>query len=74
MKILLTADPELPVPPRLYGGIERIVDLLITGLQNLGHEVALVANSESTSSANQFFPWRGMRSQQTLGCLMYQYL
>ena len=28
LRIVLTADPELPVPPRLYGGIERIVDLL----------------------------------------------
>ena len=28
MRISLTADPELPVPPRLYGGIERIVDML----------------------------------------------
>jgi hypothetical protein len=30
MKILLTADPELPVPPQLYGGIERIVHVLVT--------------------------------------------
>jgi len=36
MKILLTADPDLPVPPKLYGGIERIVDLLATGLQSCG--------------------------------------
>lgn len=28
VRIALTADPELPVPPRLYGGIERIVDML----------------------------------------------
>ena len=62
MRILITADTELPVPPKFYGGIERIVDLLVAELRNLGHEVALVANSESTSSANQFFPWRGMRS------------
>ena len=26
MRILLAADPEIEVPPRLYGGIERIVD------------------------------------------------
>jgi len=69
MKILLTADPELPVPPKLYGGIERIVDLLITGLQNLGHEVALVANPESTSKVNKFFPWRGKRSQSKFDTL-----
>ncbi len=33
MKILMTADPELPVPPKLYGGIKQIFDLLINGLQ-----------------------------------------
>ncbi|MDJ0617258.1 MAG: glycosyltransferase [Calothrix sp. MO_192.B10] len=66
MKILLTADPELPVPPKLYGGIERIVDLLVTGLQSRGHQVGLVANPDSTSPANQFFPWQGRRSQHNL--------
>jgi len=74
MRILITADPKLPVPPKLYAGIERIVDLLATGLRRCGHEVGLVAHPESTSPVSKFFPWRGMRSQQTLGCLMYQYL
>ncbi len=69
MKILITADPELPVPPKLYGGIERIVDLLVTGLQNRGHEVGLVAHPESTSSASKLFAWRGMRSQSKLDTL-----
>lgn len=63
MKILLTADPELPVPPTLYGGIERIIDLLITGLQSKGHAIALIAHSESTSTADAFFPWPGRQSQ-----------
>lgn len=66
MKILLTADPELPVPPKLYGGIERIVDLLVTGLQARGHTVGLVAHSDSTSPANQSFSWLGKRSQNKL--------
>lgn len=69
MKILITADPELPVPPKLYGGIERIVDLLITGLQSRGHEVGLVANAESTSSVSGFFAWKGQRSQSKLDTL-----
>ena len=63
MRILVTADPELPIPPKLYGGIERIIDLLVTGLQNRGHEVGLVAHPESTTSVSKLFPWRGMRSQ-----------
>lgn len=69
MKILITADPELPVPPKLYGGIERIIDLLITGLQSRGHEVGLVANAESTSNASAFFAWEGKRSQSKLDML-----
>jgi len=69
MRILISADPELPVPPKLYGGIERIVDLLITGLQNRGHEVGLVAHPESTASVSKLFPWRGARSQNKLDTL-----
>jgi glycosyltransferase involved in cell wall biosynthesis len=51
MRILMTADPDLPVPPRFYGGIERIVDLLVRGLVDRGHEVTLVAHRESTAAA-----------------------
>jgi glycosyltransferase involved in cell wall biosynthesis len=51
LRILMTADPELPVPPRLYGGIERIVDLLVTGLIDRGHDVTLVAHRDSTTPA-----------------------
>ena len=63
MRILLTADPELPVPPQLYGGIERIIDLLLTGLQARGHQVGLVAHRESTSPVDRLFPWAGFKSQ-----------
>lgn len=69
MKILLTADPELPVPPRLYGGIERIIDLLATGLQLKGHSVALVGHPESASNVDTFFSWPGRRSQNKLDIL-----
>jgi glycosyltransferase involved in cell wall biosynthesis len=69
MKILLTADPELPVPPKLYGGIERIVDLLVTRLQAQGHTVGLVAHPDSTSPATKLFPWQGKRSQNKLDAL-----
>lgn len=58
MKIAVTADPELPVPPRLYGGIERIVDLLVRGLVARGHDVTLFAHPES-ASAGRLVPWRG---------------
>lgn len=47
LRIAITADPELPVPPRLYGGIERIIDMLVRGLVDCGHEVTLFAHPDS---------------------------
>lgn len=47
MRIAITADPMLPVPPRLYGGIERIIDLLVRGLVDRGHDVTLFAHPDS---------------------------
>ncbi len=49
MKILITVDPEIPVPPVNYGGIERIVDRLIQSYSSEGHLVYLVAHPESTN-------------------------
>ena len=66
MQILLTADPELPVPPRLYGGIERIIDSLIIELQFRGHTIGLCAHKDSTTPVDRFFPWNGTRSQHNL--------
>src|SRR5689334_1110062 len=47
LKIAVTVDPEIPVPPNHYGGIERIVYLLVRGLTEQGHAVTLFANSDS---------------------------
>jgi glycosyltransferase involved in cell wall biosynthesis len=58
VKILLTADPFLPVPPVLYGGIERIVASLIGQLRARGHCVGLVAIAGSSAAADFFRPWR----------------
>ncbi|MCY6489316.1 glycosyltransferase [Leptolyngbya sp. GGD] len=69
MRILLTADPELPVPPTLYGGIERIVDLLITQLKQRGHTVGLVAHRDSNTLADRQFVWKGQRSQDKLDAI-----
>ena len=56
MRILITADPEIEVPPRLYGGIERIVDRLVRSLRARGHQVCLVAKPGSQCEADAF--WR----------------
>ena len=66
MRLLLTADPELPVPPVTYGGIERIVADLAAGLRANGHTVGLVAHSDSTAPVDAFFPWPGRASQNAL--------
>src|SRR5215469_16494747 len=51
MRIVITNDPIIPVPPSGYGGIERIVDFVIRGLTARGHEVTLLANPSSDTPA-----------------------
>ena len=47
LRIAITVDPYIPVPPRLYGGIERVVDFLVRGLVARGHHVNLFAHPDS---------------------------
>jgi glycosyltransferase involved in cell wall biosynthesis len=61
LKIAITADPELPVPPKLYGGIERVIDMLVRGLVARGHEVTLFANGASDVPC-QMVPYAGASS------------
>ena len=51
MRIAVTVDPYIPVPPVHYGGIERVVDFLVRGLVERGHEVTLFAHPESRTRA-----------------------
>lgn len=63
MRILITVDPEIPVPPTNYGGIERIVSSLSQEFSKKEHEVFLLANPESTEhSAKKVFGWQGLSS------------
>jgi glycosyltransferase involved in cell wall biosynthesis len=62
MRIVVTADPEIEVPPKLYGGIERIVDGLVRHLRARGHQVCLIAKSGSQCAADVFFGWPGTSS------------
>src|SRR5205085_11167233 len=52
MKIAQIAPLMESVPPRLYGGTERIVSYLTDELVKLGHEVTLFASGDSVSTAN----------------------
>lgn len=61
MRIAVTADPEIPVPPVLYGGVERIVDMLVRSLVERGHGVTLFAHPASTAPC-PLVPWTGASS------------
>jgi glycosyltransferase involved in cell wall biosynthesis len=62
MRLLLTADAELPVPPPLYGGIERVIASLIEEFRRRGHQVGLVAHRDSVVETDFFQPWPGLTS------------
>lgn len=47
MKILLVMDPGIPIPPKGYGGIERIVGLLAIEYKRQGHEVHILGSAGS---------------------------
>lgn len=65
MRITFTVDPELPVPPGGYGGVERIADIVVRGLAARGHAVTLVAHSASTVAV-PLVPWPGRSSQSLI--------
>ena len=52
MKIAQVAPLIESVPPRLYGGTERIVSYLTEELVGLGHDVTLFASGDSITSAD----------------------
>ena len=62
MHIAITADPELAVPPRFYGGIERIIAMLVSELVQRGHRVTLFAHPESSVQGAELVPWPGRSS------------
>lgn len=47
LRILLVAPPLLPVPPPSYAGTERVIAVLGEQLHARGHEVAVVASTDS---------------------------
>jgi glycosyltransferase involved in cell wall biosynthesis len=51
MRILITADPYIAVPPLHYGGIERVIDVLVRELVRRGHDLTLVAHPDSRTAA-----------------------
>lgn len=64
----MTVDPEIPVPPRYYGGIERIVFMLVRGLIQRGHQITLFAHPDSEVPC-RLEPYPGRRSRSTADLL-----
>ncbi len=57
MRIAQVAPLYESVPPKLYGGTERIVHYLVEELVRQGHEVTLFASGDSESSAQLVSCW-----------------
>ena len=51
MKIAQLAPLVESVPPKLYGGTERVISYLTETLVDMGHDVTLFASADSTTSA-----------------------
>src|SRR5580765_7636205 len=51
MRIAQVAPLFESVPPKFYGGTERVVSFLTEALVDMGHEVTLFASGDSTTQA-----------------------
>ncbi len=71
MKIAQIAPIENDIPPKKYGGSERIIHTLTEELVKMGHEVTLFATATSKTSANLVSvcpkPIRGMKMKTLYG-------
>src|SRR5450631_1949768 len=67
MKIAQVAPLIEAVPPKLYGGTERVVAYLTDALVELGHEVTLFASGDSQTKAKLSAVWpRALRLDPTV--------
>src|SRR5438477_9446372 len=67
MKIAQVAPLAESVPPKLYGGTERVVSWLTEELVELGHDVTLFASGDSVTKAKLEPMWpRSLRLDETV--------
>jgi glycosyltransferase involved in cell wall biosynthesis len=67
MKIAQVAPLSEAVPPKFYGGTERVVAYLTDALVELGHDVTLFASGDSGTKANLVPSWpRALRLDPTV--------
>ena len=65
MRIAQVAPLAESVPPKLYGGTERVIAWLIEELVELGHEVTLFASGDSNTRAELIAAWpRALRLER----------
>src|SRR3954470_9570613 len=57
MRIAQVAPLAESVPPKLYGGTERVVAWLVDELVELGHDVTLFASGDSVTRATLVSAW-----------------
>ena len=57
MRIAQIAPLAESVPPKLYGGTERVVAWLVDELVSLGHKVTLFASGDSRTRGNLYPVW-----------------
>ncbi|SAL12724.1 glycosyltransferase [Caballeronia cordobensis] len=67
MRIAQIAPLHEAVPPKLYGGTERVVSYLTDALVDLGHDVTLFASGDSQTKATLEAAWpRALRLDPTI--------
>src|SRR5260370_14848114 len=67
MKIAQVSPMMEAVPPKLYGGTERIVAYIADELASMGHDVTLFASGDSVTKANLEAVWpRALRLDTTM--------
>jgi glycosyltransferase involved in cell wall biosynthesis len=77
MKIAQIAPLYESVPPKLYGGTERVVSSLTEQLVQMGHDVTLFASGDSKTSARLVSPCKQalrLLGDQCLDKLAYHYI
>jgi glycosyltransferase involved in cell wall biosynthesis len=83
LRVLLVMDPFIAVPPKHYGGIERVIADLGLGLRRRGHEVTLWAAPGSRIDSATVVPfgregewtrWSNLRNTATVTARFYRSL
>ena len=75
MRIAQVAPLMESVPPRQYGGTERVVSWLTEELVRLGHDVTLFASGDSVTSAELVACWpRALRFEPAAACTIPYHL